>query len=89
MCNTCPHSPDHEALRHALQYKINEAAYELNLIRTRLFPLLDFAISQCDINDNLKKNPSDKMFAEVMLVSIRDLRNQVINVQELLQGSES
>jgi hypothetical protein len=85
MCNTCPHTPDHKALR----YKITDAAYQLGLIRTRLFPLLDFAISQCEIHDNLEKDPCDKMFAEVMLVSIRDLRNQVVDVLELLQGAKS
>jgi hypothetical protein len=85
MCNTCPQTPDHKAL----QDKIDDAAYQLGLIRSRLWPVFNFVISQCEINDTIEKNPDDKMFAETMLVSIRDLRNQVIDVQELLQGAKS
>jgi len=85
MCNTSPHSPDHDDLSSL----IDDAAYRIDLIRTRLWPVFDFVISHRESHDRVKRDSCDRLFAEVMLVSIRDLRNQVIDVQELLQGAKS
>lgn len=83
MCNKCPHLTQHPDPA-ALQFLIDDAAYQLGLIRSRLYPLLHFVI--VEIEESKVTHDSSRMFAETMLVSIRDLRDQICDVHELLQG---
>lgn len=84
-CANCCSTPSRQPDAETLSFLIDDAVHQLGLIRSRLYPLLGFVIDQCEIVDSSISNHTDKLFAETMLVTVRDLRDQVIDVQELLQ----
>ena len=87
MCKNCNHptpQPDQEAL----QFLIDDAVEQISHIRSRLYPLLHFVISQVEVEESRVAHDSSRLFAETMLVTIRDLRNQICDVQEMLRKKQ-
>lgn len=82
---TTTHQPDSATL----QFLIDDAVEQISHIRSRLYPLLHFVISQVEVEESKVAHDSSRMFAETMLVTIRDLRNQICDVHEMLQRRRS
>lgn len=83
MCNNCPQTP--QSAPDTLLFLVDDVTEQISHIRSRLYLLLNFVISQVEIEEAKAPHDSSRMFAETMLVSIRDLRNHVCDVHGLLQ----
>lgn len=83
MCTNCPHKSDPNLLD--LQIAHEDALFMLANIRSHFYILFDYVIGHSEKTDQSIQNHADRLFADNMVVAVRDMRNSVIDVQELLQ----
>ncbi len=84
-CPNCCSTPSRQPDAEGLQFLVDDAIEQISHIRSRLYPALQFVISQVEIEESKVAHDSSRMFAETMLVTIRDLRNHVCDVHEMLR----